>query len=310
MCEQIVALTSPYSIEQDGELIGRGGFGKVYRIYNRLDDQYYAVKKILITEDSLKSALHEIRILASIAHPNVIRYFHSWVEANQNTETLDNEDEERLEEETLLLYKNQYFYFYLQMEYCCMSLKDYLMTRTCVQSEKNKCIFTQILEGLDYLHRNGVIHRDIKPDNILLKRMDPLEVKISDFGLAKVFRPGMKLTEKSLYMGTLLYASPEQFEKQICGFSTDIYSLGIVFFEMMVRFQTDMERILKIMRLKEKGLVDEDIPYKNLIVRMTQKDVCLRPTITMLRSLFDSDFHNVGLWCRDIIWGIVLNVLA
>lgn len=304
--DAIISLTHPLNVDAEGQLLGRGGFGTVYRVYNRLDGQHYAVKKVLITEDSLRSALHEIRILASIAHPRVIRYFHSWVEScDKNRPITAETDRERLEEETLLLYQDRYFFFYLQMQCCEMSLRDY-MRCVPVRMDDVETVFVQVLEGLDYLHRNGVLHRDIKPDNILLHTVAPLRVTISDFGLAKVFRSDMVVTERSLYPGTYLYASPEQYYGGgVCSSASDVYSLGVVLYELQTRWSTEMERVRKLEALKKERVVDAAIPYRNLVLWMTQGDARLRPTVQNLRFLMDGVFQNVALWCRDIVWDIV-----
>jgi len=305
-----MAIFSAPPSEADAVLVGRGGFGKVYRVFNKLDNHHYAVKKVLITEDSLRNALHEVRILSSVLHPHVIRYFHSWVEsASCDVPIADEEDRERLEEETLLLCKNRYYYFHLQMELCPMSLRDYLLRRTGPDGPFQEAVMVQVLEGLDYLHKNGIAHRDIKPDNLLLQSLDPPVVKISDFGLAKVFRNSMRLTEKSLCVGTYLYASPEQFNGDPCSFSTDVYSTGILFYELQVHFKTDMERVCCLTRLKEEGFIETNIAYKNLLTRMIQKDRDLRPTVAALRFLFDRGFYGATIGCRDIVWEIILGVL-
>lgn len=303
--DAIVTLMSPLGINKESELLGRGGFGTVYRVHNRLDGQYYAVKKVLITEDSIKSALHEVRVLASLTHPHIIRYFHSWVEThNKDRPITDETDQERLQDETLLLYQDCYFFFLLQMECCEMSLRDF-MRRLPVRIQDVDTVLMQVLEALDYLHKNGIVHRDMKPDNILLQSLHPLRVVISDFGLAKVFRPDMMLTEQSLYAGTYLYASPEQYKGESCCSASDIYSLGIVLFELQMRFSTDMERIQKIRRLKDRHETEEAIPYQHLVLWMTQGDRRLRPTLQNLRFLTDGNFQTAALWCRDIVWDIV-----
>lgn len=304
---------SPVRVDLDGQLIGRGGFGKVYKIFHKLDQQYYAVKKILITEDSIKNALHEIRVLASLSHWNITRYFYSWVGKHQRWEPIDQDDRERLEEETLLIYQNQYFYFYLQMEYCEMNLREFMTRQSEVSAATHHRIMTQVIEGLFYLHNSGVVHRDIKPDNILIRSVHPLHVMISDFGLAKVFRQGFRLTEQTLYVGTYLYASPEQEEGRGCSFACDVYSAGVVFYELQKRFQTEMERIRALLRLKKNRslLLSENLLFAGLIHKMLDAEPEDRPTTGSIRLVLDDGTVMASYqWCRDIVWGVVCDVLS
>jgi len=304
MNDQLVSWTLPFrSLTENTPLLGKGGFGTVYRIHNKLDGQVYAVKRVLITEDSIQSALHEIRILASIAHPHIIRYYHSWVDARDKKEPLTEEtDQQRLEEETLLVYQDCYYFFNLQMECCTMSLRGFISQGF----SDTKEIIVQILQGLDYLHKKGIVHRDLKPDNILLKSMDPLQVKISDFGLAKVFST---VSENTLYTGSFLYASPEQAMGKPCSTSTDVYSLGIVLYELEVRFDTEMERIVKIQRLRQQHVVQEPTDFQALILWMVQENPSFRPSVPLLRVHMDSGGgENIGLWCRDIVWEILYGI--
>jgi len=302
--DPMLSLTSPAArINSETQLLGKGGFGTVYRIHNKLDGQVYAVKRVLITENSLTTALREIRILASVAHPRVIRYHHSWVETREKSLPLtEDTDRFRLEDETLLVYQDCYFFLYLQMECCEMNLREF-MAMSPPRVEDTDIIFLQVLEGLEYLHQRGIVHRDIKPDNILFRTRQPIQVKISDFGLAKVFEN----QDNTVYTGTYLYASPEQNAGAVCGTATDVYSLGIVLYEMGVRFSTEMERVTNLQRLRQRHEIPEQtvVHHSSLVLWMIREDPCFRPTVSSLRWQFDQSFHSTALWCRDIVWEIV-----
>jgi serine/threonine protein kinase len=290
---------------QENDVIGKGGFGKVFRVYNKLDDQYYAIKKILLTENSVRGALHEIRILAKINHPHIVRYYNSWVESKPLVEeSFQDDDDDNEVSDDIIVRQDRCFYCYIQMEYCTGTLKTYL--RDCPDVRQDRVLCEQILNGLHFLHLSGVIHRDIKPDNILVYRRDPIHVKISDFGLAKVFSSKLHPTESTLYTGSTLYASPEQYNGLSYSFPTDIYSTGIVFLELFSRFTTEMERITSIRALRDERRIPKDIRHADTILRMTETDPSLRPTTNCLLYHYFCGQDQPLLHCRDIVWEIVM----
>ena len=101
------------------------------------------------------------------------------------------------------------------------------------------------MQAIHWCHSNSVIHRDIKPDNILITKT--FVVKITDFGSGKMIKNDEEMTT---YTGSVLYASPEQAEGGETSHKSDIYSLGIVCFELMNLFSTQMERNIEINKLR------------------------------------------------------------
>jgi len=297
----VLALYNYHYKEEEMDLIGKGGFGRVFRVFNKLDDRFYAIKKIHVRENNIKGALHEIRILASVVHPHVIRYYHSWIEGCACVK--NQEEEEENEEED-----SSNYFFHIQMEYCETSLREYLWNRRAVDIEACYNIMSQILDGLRFLHTNGIIHRDLKPDNILLFSRNPMQVKISDFGLAKVFHKKLTMTESSTYAGSFLYASPEQYNGESYSFSTDIYSLGVLLLEIQKIFATDMERILTLNAFREFHTIPCDIRYGDLLLRMTALAPCERPSVIQLQGIFFNAIHHPALLCRDILWEIIYHL--
>jgi serine/threonine protein kinase len=168
---------------------------------------------------------------------------------------------------------------------------------------------THIIDGLYFLHKNGIIHRDLKPENILFSQKNPIHVKISDFGLAKVFHKDLSLTESTTYAGSFLYASPEQYNGEKYSFSTDIYSLGIMLLEIQCLFATNMERIRVLQNLRQDRIIPSSIHYRELILDMTQSDPMLRPTIIQIRNVFfDHILQHPVVVCRDIVWDVIHNL--
>ena len=144
-------------------------------------------------------------------------------------------------------------------------------SRYCINVKENMRIFKGIVKGLHYIHEQGLMHRDLKPSNILFS-CDNFVPKIGDFGLASDVKlqsrndmslhlrtnPEDNSQELTSGVGTKTYASPEQLKSVTYDEKSDIFSLGIIFFELFHPFPTQMERSLALKQLKEKKLFPID----------------------------------------------------
>jgi eukaryotic-like serine/threonine-protein kinase len=193
--------------------VGKGGMGVVYRARDRQLDEVVALKvlrKEMMLEDTtlLDRFKQETRLARRISHRNVLRT-HDFGEADGTP--------------------------YISMEYLeGVTLKDLLKSKGALPSGVGLSIAKQICQGLEAAHRLGVVHRDIKPQNMLILP-ETGELKIMDFGIARVssMEPGASgLTTAGTVMGTPDYMPPEQAQGGAADFRSDIYSLGIVFYEM------------------------------------------------------------------------------
>jgi serine/threonine protein kinase len=192
------------------ETIGRGGMGIVFKGYHPLLNRPVALKVISRDDeidDELKARFYrEAQACAGLSHPNIV-VVHDM-----------GEEEGRL---------------YIVMEFLDgEDLKRIIDQRRRISLEDKLSMMIQICDGLHYAHQNGVIHRDIKPGNIFVLRNG--QVKIVDFGLARVATTDPDLTKTGMIMGTFRYMSPEQSKPHArVDHRSDIFSAGVVFYELL-----------------------------------------------------------------------------
>ena len=188
------------------KLLGYGSFGNVYLEINKINKKFYAIKhiekrRILKALNTLEPIYNEIKIQSKICHPNIVKILY----ANESEKYFD----------IVLEYANKgnLFYYIKDNEYLSES-----------QSFK---IFIQIVNAIYFLHKNNFIHRDIKPENILL--FDKNIAKLCDFGWCVEFKDEPRNT----FCGTTEYMAPEMLNEKNYGKEIDIWSLGILLYEML-----------------------------------------------------------------------------
>lgn len=193
------------------DLLGKGGMGEVYRAHDIVLNIDVAVKVLPSSLAELGAARlqREAIALAKLNHPNIARVL-------DFSQTKDNSP-------------------YMVMEYLNGESLDQTIKRQKVLDLKSAIsIFTQICRGLDFAHSTGVIHRDLKPSNIMVIDTDgKLQIKILDFGIAKVTTENQRLTSTGVLVGSPLYMSPEHAEGIADKPPSDIYSLGCLMFECL-----------------------------------------------------------------------------
>ena len=185
------------------------------------------------------------------------------------------------------------------MEYCDGLTLENFISQHSNNSIERKIIYNytrQILKGLKKLHKNGIIHRDIKPGNIFIKNE---QIKIGDFGLATKFQKNSTLQTKDLRGFTPSYAAPEQTNSKTYNEKIDIYACGITLFDMCGCFGTEMERQLALRDLKIREFLSQrfinDYPQESeLIKMMTKKDYNERPSAEeILKSHIFSELGKI-----------------
>jgi len=191
-------------------LLGEGGMGTVYKAYDELLKRNVAVKVLVRNSPRRKRTdferfRQEARSAAGLHHPNIVTIF-------DVGETDD--------------------YNYLAMEYLDgRNLHELLSSKKKFSVREATTIVRQVAIGLQAAHEQGIIHRDIKPGNIVLLRDG--KVKVTDFGLAKVVHEDASVTREGALIGTPSYMSPEQCSGIEVDARSDIYSLGLTFFQLL-----------------------------------------------------------------------------
>ena len=204
------------------EVLGRGGMGEVYKAFDPTLQRTVAVKTVrpdIDRPDYLDRMMREAQACARLSHPNIVTVF----EAGQDNGVV-----------------------YIAMEYLQgKNLAEVLETRSLSFEEKIR-ILSKVLEALHHAHDLNVVHRDIKPSNIHLQSDGT--IKLMDFGLARVLVADT-LTASGNVLGTPHYASPEQLRGEAVDRRTDIYSTGVMAYEMLAGrrpFEPDNESISSV----------------------------------------------------------------
>src|SRR5215475_567309 len=243
-------------------LLGEGGMGRVYKAYDRELDRFVALKVLLpeLASDPqiIQRFKHELLLASRISHKNILRIH-------------DLSEVDGVKFITMAFVDGEDLHHILKKEHP-------------LPLERSLKFARQLCEALEAAHTEGVVHRDFKPHNVLVGKGD--QVFVSDFGLATSFETAkMGMTRSGAFVGTPRYMSPEQVEGGEIDHRSDLYSLGIVIYEMVtgdLPFSGESTWQVMYQRVKEKPkdpkLVKPDLPdwVARIVMHCLERDPALR----------------------------------
>ncbi|MYL70915.1 Stk1 family PASTA domain-containing Ser/Thr kinase [Halobacillus litoralis] len=238
------------------EMIGGGGMANVYLAYDTILDREVAIKVLRLEhgndEEFIARFHREAQSATSLSHPNIVNIY-----------DVGEEDD----------------IYFMVMEYVDgMTLKQYIQQYSPVDVSEAVDIMKQIASAIAHAHDNGIVHRDIKPQNILIDHYG--HVKVTDFGIAMALS-ATALTQTNSVLGSVHYLSPEQARGGMATKKSDVYSLGIVFFELLTgrlpfSGESPVSIALKHLQHETPSLRrwNADLPQsvENIVLKSTAKD--------------------------------------
>jgi len=283
-----------------GNVLGEGGFGKVRKVEKRIDRFVYALKGCAMPRDEKRIMMHvrECQTMARLECDKIVRYYDAWIE-EMSQDLIEGFFDNKVKG---MDRPHKFLVLFVQLELCDTDMKSFLKENKKRMDDQDKWdMFKQVLEGIEFIHSKGLVHRDMKPGNVLVnlnKNTGAISCKIADLGLAKFKRKGDLLrpeapagpceTRRGDAMtrgcGTMLYGAPEQFSGSSYGSKADMYAMGIVLFEIFADFRDRKERhraIEKIRRNRQQVL-DQYLHRKpdvtNLVAALLRTDPERRPS--------------------------------
>ena len=238
------------------DVVGVGGMAVVYKAYDNIDDRIVAVKilkdEYLTNEEFRRRFKNESKAIAVLSHRNIVKVF-------------DVSFGDRLQ--------------YIVMEYIeGITLKEYIEQKGVLDWREALFFSIQILRALQHAHDKGIVHRDVKPQNIML--LSDGTIKVTDFGIARFSHSETRtMTEKAI--GSVHYISPEQAKGEVTDEKADLYSIGVVFYEMLTgRLPFDAESAVSVALMQvnnEPALprtINPDIPmgFEQITMKAMQKN--------------------------------------
>ena len=260
------------------ELIGVGGMALVYKAYDVIESKVVSIKilkdEYFGNKEFMRRFKNESKAVSVLSHPNIVKVWNVSFGTN---------------------------FQYIVMEYISgITLKEYMINNRKISWQNALKIIKQILSALSHAHSMGVVHRDIKPQNIMIS--DDGSIKVMDFGIARFFKNKTQtMTDRTI--GSVHYISPEQAKGLPSNARSDIYSVGVILYEMLtghLPFEADNAVSVAIMQMqvnpKPLRMIDPSIPsaLEEITLKSMQKEEENRYSSAedMLKDIFVFEENN------------------
>lgn len=242
--------------------LGTGTFGTVCIVKRLKDGKQFVIKQQELNSCNSSSARMiswEMANMQVLRHPNVVSYYGAWQEEQS---------------------------FYILMEFASRGTLKYLLDKRSLPLEEHDAmyLFAQICLGVHHIHSKEILHRDLKPENIMLTGKMGDIVKIGDFGLSKD-----SFDDSPSYAGSYYYISPEMLRQESYDYKCDIWSMGVILYEMLTKQQTfPAESVNEIVQMvcngkpRTFGATMVSREAKIMVYKMLQQDPVDRPTTRLL----------------------------
>lgn len=259
------------------EVIGVGGMAYVYKAFDKVCNRVVAVK--ILKDEFMSDAqfrrrfTNESKAITMLSHSNIVDVYDVSLEGDS---------------------------LYIVMEYIDgITLKEYMENRGVLPNSEALPLIKQILKGLSHAHERGIVHRDVKPHNIILLKDGT--IKITDFGIARLTKFDTQ-TISDMTIGSVHYISPEQASGDRTDERSDIYSVGIILYEMLtgkLPFEADTAVAVALMQVQAQPelpselVPDMEVGLEEIVLKAIMKDPALRyqsaGSILADITLFESD---------------------
>ena len=248
------SILEPILLKEKKTLIGDGSFSKVFLYYNKKTKTKYAIKrmnisKVLEKTNNKNIIINEINIQSKISHPNIIKLYNFFSDRNDS-------------------------YYYLILEYASKgSLFDYIKFKNGLNESNAFYYFIQAVNAIYFLHKYHIIHRDLKPENLLINQDNIL--KLCDFGWSVY----LLNNKRGTFCGTVEYMAPEILKNQGYDYSIDVWSLGVLLYELIHSYSPFVVNDLDINKI-ENNIVTKELKFqkklsndcKDLITKLLMKN--------------------------------------